>query len=375
MVPCNGTRLLDRLGVYKPLLLRAAPAQEMSLYSSQGKLLVEMELGAWSAEKTGYKHLRIQRTDLQDVLLEKIQSEEIQIHYDKQLMAIDENDGGVTVSFSDGTTDAGDLLLGCDGIHSMVRKLYIDPQVQPEYSGISNIFSFLPASDLPQTASPITRMTGALTPHGAFALVPCSASNDTLFWMYSHGVPIPPAGNTRDGWEEHSKTATEGFKPTILTAVDSVRGQYGDLLKHVINLTEVVKFYPIFRLPLGGKWSRGRCLLLGDAGHAMAPHVGQGVGMALEDAFLLSRLLQASPSDAPLSEIFSQFDRIRRPRIEKLYKQAAGKGEQRKETGPWIHWMKEIVIWAALLLYKSSGLYKWGFWEGDVVYDIDKAEV
>jgi 2-polyprenyl-6-methoxyphenol hydroxylase-like FAD-dependent oxidoreductase len=290
-------------------------------------------------------------------------------------VALNENDGGVTVSFSDGTVDEGDLLLGCDGIHSMVRTLYIDPQVQPEYSGISNIFSFLPVSDLPQTTPSITRMTGFLTPHGIFGLFPCSASNDTLFWLYSHSVPIPSAGNTRDGWEEHSKTAAEGFKPTIITALNSVRGHWGNLLKDVLRLTEVVKFYPIFRLPLGGKWSQGRCLLLGDAGHAMPPHLGQGVGMALEDAFLLSRLMQASPPGAPLSEIFSQFDRIRRPRIEKFYKQAAGRGDQRKETGPWIHWVKEIVIWAALLLYKSCGLYKWGFGEGDVVYDIDEAEL
>jgi len=371
----QGTRLLDRLGVYKPLLLRAPQAQEMSLYSSQGRLLTEMELGAWSAEKTGYRHLRIRRTDLQDVLLETLQNEGIQIHYDKQLVALDENDGGVTVSFSDGTTDAGDLLLGCDGIHSTVRTLYIDPQVQPEYSGISTIFSFLPASDLPQTAPSITRMTGTLTPYGIFGLSPCSASNDTLFWLYSHSVPIPSASNTRDGWEEHSKTATEGFKPTIITALNSVRGQWGNLLKNVVNLTEVVKFYPIFRLPLGGKWSKGRCLLLGDAGHAMPPHVGQGVGMSLEDAFLVSRLLQASPSGAALSEIFSQFERIRRPRIEKFYKQAVGRGDQRKETGPWIHWVKEIALWAALLVYKSCGLYKWGFWEGSVVYDIDEVEV
>lgn len=53
-----------------------------------------------------------------------------------------------------------------------------------------------------------------------------------------------------------------------------------------------------FRLPLGGKWSKGRWLLLGDAAHAMQPHAGQGVSMALEDAFLLSRLLQAAPSES-----------------------------------------------------------------------------
>jgi 2-polyprenyl-6-methoxyphenol hydroxylase-like FAD-dependent oxidoreductase len=68
----NGTRLLDRLGLYKPLLLRAAQAQEASLYSSQGKLLAEFEMAAWSAKKTGNKRLRIRRTDLQDILLKAI---------------------------------------------------------------------------------------------------------------------------------------------------------------------------------------------------------------------------------------------------------------------------------------------------------------
>jgi 2-polyprenyl-6-methoxyphenol hydroxylase-like FAD-dependent oxidoreductase len=218
-------------------------------------------------------------------------------------------------------------------------------------------------------------MTGVLTPRGVFAVVPCSASNDTLFWLYSRDVPLPPAGNTRDGWEEHSRAAAEGFKGTILAALDSVRGQWGDLFKDVVRLTDVVRFYPNFRLPQGGKWSRGRCLLLGDAGHAMPPHIGQGMGMSLEDAFLLSRLLQAAPSEAPLSGLFSQFDTIRRPRIEKFYKQAAGRGEQRKETGPWAHWVKEIAVWAGLLVYQGCGLDKWGFGEGSVVYDIDEVEI
>jgi 2-polyprenyl-6-methoxyphenol hydroxylase-like FAD-dependent oxidoreductase len=177
--------------------------------------------------------------------------------------------------------------------------------------------------------------------------MPSSSSNDTLYWLYSHGVPIPSAGNTRDGWEEHSKYAAEGFKPMILTALNSVQGQWGDLLKDVVKLTAVVKFYPVFRLPLGGKWSKRRCLLLGDAGHAMPPHIGQGVGMVLEDVFLLSRSLLTS-SDVPLAKVFSKFDTIRRPRIGKFCKQAAGRGEQGKETGPSMHWMKENFMWAAL---------------------------
>jgi 2-polyprenyl-6-methoxyphenol hydroxylase-like FAD-dependent oxidoreductase len=87
----------------------------------------------------------------------------------------------------------------------------------------------------------------------------------------------------------------------------------------VIKKTETVKFFPLFRLPLGGKWARGRRLLLGDAAHAMQPHSGQGVSMALEDAFLLSRLLEASSPTVSLSTLFEKFYSIRRPRVEKFY--------------------------------------------------------
>lgn len=92
----------------------------------------------------------------------------------------------------------------------------------------------------------------------------------------------------------------------------------GILLQDIVRLTEMVKFYPIFRLPLGGNWLKGRCrcLLLGDAAHAMQPHTGQGVSMAVEDVFLLANLLGA-PSHSIL-EIFETFDKIWRPLMERF---------------------------------------------------------
>lgn len=164
-----------------------------------------------------------------------------------------------------------------------------------------------------------------------------------------------------------------------MSVLASVRGEWGALLKTVIQTTTDVKFYPIFRLPLGGKWANGKCLLLGDAAHAMQPHVGQGVSMALEDAFMLSRLLLPETGTAfampSLGEVFSKFDEIRRPRIEKFHRLAADRGEQRKRTSEWAHWAKEMAFWAGLWVYSSLRLDRWGFGEGDLVYDIDEIEI
>ncbi|KIN05152.1 hypothetical protein OIDMADRAFT_39531 [Oidiodendron maius Zn] len=368
-IPSNGLRLLDRLGVYEPLFGLAANTVNTVAYSSKGIELGEIDLWYWAREKTGYGFMRVMRTDLQNMMLDAVLKEGIQIHYGKKMVSVEENDSEVIATFSDGTKDTADLLLGCDGIHSSVRTLYVDPQAEPEYSGLSAVFSFIHTSDILPTASTIRDMCGILTPDGVVGLMPCTASGDTLFWLFSYEVPVPAVDNTQDAWEERRKAEVEGFKITLLRILHDAQGEFGTLLKQVVRTTETVQFYPVSRLPLGRKWSKGRCLLLGDAAHAMQPHAGQGTSLAMEDVFLLSRLLQVH--SYTLSDVFGKFDEIRRPRVEKFYKLALINGERRKRTGPWAQWFKELAFWAAIWVLRSTNLHKWGFGQGDLVYDVD----
>ena len=132
----------------------------------------------------------------------------------------------------------------------------------------------------------------------------------------------------------------------------------------------MVKFYPVYRIPLGGRWSKGPYLLIRDAAHAMQPHASQGVSMALKDVFLLSRLLRDSAR--PLADVFAQFDQIRRPRVDTIYNTAARNGDVRKRVGLWFLRFKEYAIWAGFLVIKTIGLHKWGIGQKDYIYDIDK---
>jgi 2-polyprenyl-6-methoxyphenol hydroxylase-like FAD-dependent oxidoreductase len=79
-------------------------------------------------------------------MLSAAKEAEIPITYNKQIVQIEEGKDKVAVSFSDGTTDTADILLGCDGIHSSVRKLYVNPLQEPEYSGIASTFTIVSAS-------------------------------------------------------------------------------------------------------------------------------------------------------------------------------------------------------------------------------------
>ena len=87
--------------------------------------------------QTGYGYMRVKRTDLVNMLLEKFkEGSGIRVEWGKRVVSVQEDENGVRVSLQDGTIDTSDLLLGCDGIRSAVRTTYVDPAAVPLYSGI-----------------------------------------------------------------------------------------------------------------------------------------------------------------------------------------------------------------------------------------------
>lgn len=307
------------------------------------------------------------------ILYESTDKVGIKIHYGKTIVGVEENGHDVVAKFSDGTVETANFLLGCDGLHSAVRKIYVDPEVSPEYSGMSSIFSLIPTAGLPPTARSLQGLNATLTTDGMFAVTPCNNSSDKIFWFFSREVAIPASGDTRDGWEERGKKEVESVKENLLALIKDSEGEWGELLREIVRQTEVLKFYPVFSLPLGGKWSRGRCLIIGDAAHAMQPHAGQGVSMALEDVAMLCKILKSGKYS--LEDTFKVYGEKRRPRVEEMYKIAERNGNVRKKTGPWQLWMNELGISGALWVYQLLGVDKLGLGQKPVTYDIDNEEI
>lgn len=343
----------------------------MTLHSLRGHIVVQQDFVGWAREQTGFGYMRIKRTDLVDILLEAVQQAGIPIRFNKRLADIEEDDESVRVTFEDGSTDSADMLFGCDGIHSFVRRAYVDPQKTLEYSGMSGLGSLVPTSALsPTTTAQVTGLDATLTEDGMLAVNPCTAAKDELICFFSKEVALPESDDNRDGWEVHRKEEVDGFKSTMLGNLESAQGEWGTALREIINSISTVNFYPVYRLRPGGIWYKGRCLLVGDAAHAMSPHAGQGVSMALEDVFLLSRLLE--DPERPLSKVFDIYDRIRRPRITEIFKLAAENARVRNKTGPWGLWLKELQFSVAMILSWVFGADKRGLRQGHLVYDIDE---
>jgi 2-polyprenyl-6-methoxyphenol hydroxylase-like FAD-dependent oxidoreductase len=86
---------------------------------------------------------------------------------------------------------------------------------------------------------------------------------------------------------------------------------------------------------------------MGDAAHAVGPHVGQGASLALEDAFVLAKCLRDL---GEASRAFSTFERLRRDRVEPILKQSRRTGQQKAPTG----WLGRRIRDAVLPIFLKS---------------------
>ncbi|KAF2723540.1 FAD/NAD(P)-binding domain-containing protein [Polychaeton citri CBS 116435] len=368
-IPSNGLRLLDRLGLYENIMAKGAETPNMALHSLKGTVMGKVSMTSWSKQQTGFGYVRITRADLMDVLLDAVNKAAIQIVYGKEVVSIEESDGKVTTMFSDGTNDQADFLLGCDGIHSTVRRLYVDPGCVPEYSGISNMFSIIEASDLPSAVSMLENLNVTLTADGLFGLTPTSPTGNILYWFFSRQVPVPTEGASRYGWEEQGRREIETWKSTMLNLFGNAESEWMSLLRELVHKTNTVKFYPIYKVTPGRPWYKGRCLLIGDAAHAMPPHASQGVSMALEDVFLFCKLLSSKCEQ--LDDGLRAYEQKRRARTDMMMRTAERNGTVRQKSTPWRLWITEITISWGLCVYEIIGLGKVGFGQRSLAYDVD----
>ncbi|WYZ38254.1 hypothetical protein EsH8_III_000168 [Colletotrichum jinshuiense] len=371
-IPSNGLRLLHRLGLYEEIAAKGALTPRLVLHALKGCVMGEMDLASWSKQQTGFGYLRIQRTDIMDVLLGAAKKADIQIHYSKALQSIEEKDDKITVRFGDGTEDTADFLLGCDGIHSTVRQLYVDPDCTPVYSGFSNMFSLVSTGSLSPAASSVKTLSATLTSDGLFALTPTTPACDLLYWFFSREVPLPTTGNVRDGWQEQGKKEADTYKSTLLGLIGNEKSAWTDTVRDVIEKTKAIQFYPIYKMPGGRPWSKGRCLIIGDAAHAMPPHASQGVSMALEDVFLFSKLLKSS--FPRIEDALMAYERKRKFRTEQMLDVAERNGSVRKQTAPWRLRANELAISGGLWVYKKAGLDKFGLGQKPLAYDVEEEE-
>ena len=227
------------------------------------------------------------------------------IHLDHRLIGLDERRASVGLVFANGVMRDADIVIGADGIHSLVRRTLYG-QDNPTYTGQMVWRALLPGSEVP---------AAVLEPSGH---VQWLGSGRHFFAYYLRGrdvVNIVTQEDT-DMWVE------EGW--SIPGDPDAMRASFPNpepLLATLLSRVMQCSRWGLFTRPLTDNWARGRIQLIGDAAHAMLPNGGQGASQSFEDAYILARWITAERND-PI-EALRNFRRIRIPRVHAVQRTSA----------------------------------------------------
>jgi 2-polyprenyl-6-methoxyphenol hydroxylase-like FAD-dependent oxidoreductase len=256
-ITCNGLRILDKIGAFKRLEEICAETPDFEMYNATGGEIGTLSID--TKENHGYSTYRIMRTLVHDTILHRLEEEGIPVKMGMCVTQIEETPDRAKVMFEDGTVDTCDLLVGADGIHSAVRRLHVDPTMEPVYTGHSTLYSVINAENLTSPMYFKGNVGVIMFRRGLFANGFCDKKRTTMYWFNTYSVPE----KDREGWIAHGKES-EAFKAELLKRVEEIKVP---LVKEVIEKSPELRFYPVYQVPLEGKWFTERTVLVGDAAH------------------------------------------------------------------------------------------------------------
>jgi 2-polyprenyl-6-methoxyphenol hydroxylase-like FAD-dependent oxidoreductase len=204
-----------------------------------------------------------------------------------------DGEGGVNVTFSDGSTSRYDVVVGADGVRSWTRRaLGIDLETKSIGMGIWRVFGPRPAS--------VTR-TDLYYGGPSFIAGYCPTSEAS---MYAYIVEVA---------QDRSTLSPDEQLATMKQLSQAYHGPWDEIRENLTDASKVnYTWFETHVLP--APWNRGRVVLIGDAAHTCPPTIAQGGAMALEDAVVLAELLtERDALDQDLWDAFTarRYDRAK----------------------------------------------------------------
>jgi salicylate hydroxylase len=299
IVAPNAARLLRALGVLDVFEERAVPLETGWEFRrwQDGSVLSAEDLATKCADWYGEHTYTAHRADLLDVIRRAVPAQDVRLG--KRCVEVGLRGPRHRLRFADGETAEADVVIGADGIHSLVRAALTEP-VPPAYSGLSAFRALVPAQNAPAFARRPAQ-TLWVGPGHHLVHYPISAGK------YVNLVAFAPAGDyTTESW-----TATA----TVAELLAEFAGWDERLTRLIRAAGTPGRWALLDRAPLPW-WTRGTVTLLGDAAHPMFPFFAQGAAQAIEDGATLARCLAANPADPAAA--LRRYEELRIPRTTRL---------------------------------------------------------
>ncbi|ARP88015.1 flavin-dependent oxidoreductase [Bordetella genomosp. 9] len=300
----HAARELDELGLLPALDRVGVHTRESIFFTRHGQFIYSEPAG--KAAGYAWPQYSIHRGDLQMTLLAAVRERlgEDSVRADHRAVRVEQDDDAVTVHMTDSAGKPrppvrGAIVVGCDGIHSALRKQLYPNEGAPRYSGVNMWRGVTRCKPFLSGASMVR--AGWLS-IGKMVIYPIrdnvdAEGNQLVNWVAEIESPEPAV---RD-WTRQGRL--EDFFP----AFADWRFDWLDVAALIRNADSVLEYPMVDQDPLP-TWTQGRMTLLGDAAHPMVPRGSNGAGQAIIDArYLAGQLKRQGLTPAALQD----YDRVR----------------------------------------------------------------
>ncbi len=307
----HANKVFAELGLEEALVAVSKQPYDYAFFTKHGQLVYREPWGKAAGHK--WHHISIHRAALHDILSKAVVDRmgPDALHLDRRCVEVKQNDGSVAATFvsADGSareTATGAVIIGCDGVHSIVRKTLYPNEGPPRFHGI-NLWRGVAKHKPILTGSSIIRI-GAM--HATIIAYPIrdnvdAEGNQLVNWVAEvdskAAVPIDWNGKAR----------LEDFYPVY----ENWTFDWLDVAALIRNTENILTYPMVDRDPLE-HWTFGRMTLLGDAAHPMFPRGGNGAAQSILDADCLARALAAAPHD--FAAALPAYEAERRPATTKV---------------------------------------------------------
>jgi salicylate hydroxylase len=299
----NSLRQLERMGLGEPLAAVGAKIGVGSHFRrADGTVVGPIE----TTDSNGWNGVYgMHRVDLLGVLAADLPPGTVRTGY--RCMGFEQNDTSARLHFANGETVEADVVVAADGVHSVLQKYVVEPK-SPEYSGVRAYRGLLPREALPDWPEAVHLIWMGDGKH--FMVYPVRGGR-----LLNYVGFVPTANETAELWSavgDRDELATffAGWDLPVVSILENVESCF---------------WWGLYdRRPLD-TWTNGRLVLLGDAAHAMLPHLGQGANQSIEDGVALAVLL-AGRDPSEVHCLLPEYEAFRRVRTDVVQAEARKNG-------------------------------------------------
>lgn len=298
----NGVRHLQSVGLGEAVANNGARVSDLSRYFREDGSEISPVRTTDSSGLNGSYGMH--RADLVSFLADSIPEDVVHLGHRAKTFSQDES--GAHVTFENGLSVNADIVIAADGIHSTLRP-HVWQQSEPVFSGTCVYRGLVPRDLLKDW--PVDEWHMWLGKGKHFLTFPVRSGELVNFVGFVPAEDLFKESWTAPGDPDQLREDFSGWDPRIET-----------LLSHVES---TFRWALYDRNPLPS-WTNGRLTLLGDAAHAMLPHLGQGANQSIEDGAALASILEKAGDRIP--EALAAYEDLRRPRVAEVQSGARQNG-------------------------------------------------